>query len=494
MTPQAWPERPWPAAVPRFSTPRNPARDTLGHELVKVSRALGYEPMPWQRDLWDVQYELDDRGRLWYREARITVPRQSAKTTSTLVRLIDRCMHSEERGWGRRPVCLFTMQHASDARSKVVEDFMPDVEASAEVMAQGVTFHRSNGREGFSFANGARIKTFPPNLKGGHGGTVDQVDIDEAFAFADNRAEQGARPAMITRPSPQIVIQSTAGTAESTYLWGKVEHGRKITEAQRAGEDSHVMYVEYSIDPAVHDINNPEHWPLWMPALGYTIELDAIKMERDAMEPEEFFRAYGNGWMRSKSLIIPAERWMAAYSERAEREGSAWMSVDASPGEGGQGRSASISVAYWVGDDVHTAVIAHAPGISWVPEKIYELTRGRGVLELWVDPTGPIGAIMPDIRRKAMATVVESDARVMVNACARFHQGVLDGTTRHHNQDVLNAAVDGADKRQLEDGWAWKRRTSTEDISPLVACTLASWGAIVGRDQGLIAMHTGGAH
>ena len=38
--------------------------------------------MPWQRHVADIAYELDeDTGRLAYREVRLTVPRQSGKTT-----------------------------------------------------------------------------------------------------------------------------------------------------------------------------------------------------------------------------------------------------------------------------------------------------------------------------------------------------------------------------------------------------------------------------
>ncbi len=455
-----------------------------------MSRQLGYEPMPWQAAWWDVQYELNEDGMLWYREADITVPRQSAKTTSTLVRQVDRCLHSEERGWGRRPVAAFTAQHASDARDKMMEVWAPDIEASPEIAAHLGRVNRSNGKEGFSWTNGARIITFPPNMKGAHGSTLDLVDIDEAFAFPDNRAEQGSRPAMITRPSPQIVIQSTAGTAESVYFKRKVDDGRARV---KLGEDSHICYLEFSIDPDVDDIHNPDHWWRWMPALGYTQSIDALLMEKEAMDADEFYRAFGNGWTKSGKQIIPAAKWAAAFEPKTARHGKVWMAVDVSPGANGGGRSASISIASFRDNAIDVEVLAHGSGTDWVAEKIGELTRKNTVQSLWLDATGPIGQIVPDIKLKSMAKIEETDARTMANACGRFHQAVLDRSVRHRNQDVLNAAVEGADKRILEDGWAWKRRTSTADISPLVSCTLAHWAACVGRDRGLIGMHTPGS-
>jgi ABC-type sulfate transport system substrate-binding protein len=38
--------------------------------------------------------------------------------------------------------------------------------------------------------------------------------------------------------------------------------------------------------------------------------------------------------------------------------------------------------------------------------------------------------------------------------------------------------VSGAARRTLLDAWAWARRTSQTDISPLVAATAARWAII----------------
>lgn len=493
--PAPWPERPWPAAVPRFATPRNEARPTLGHELVEVARLLGYEPMPWMVSMWDTMYEyeqVDDVKKLYYREIRRTVPRQSAKTTASLIEQVHRMLYGHRHGWGTRPVSAFTAQHASDARDKMVNEWMPVVEYSdlvGELLGGGIDkgFLRSNGKESIKWANGGRMVTFPPNATGAHGQTLDIVVIDEAFAFPDNRAEQGARHAQITRKSPQIVIQSTAGTAESTYLKEKVDDGRRRV---LAGDCGHVYYLEYSVGPE-DDIDNPAHWPRFMPALGYTIDIEAVTLEHDTLDPDEFFRAYGNGWTGSSNQIIPAAAWAKAYAPKTPRTGKVWMAVDVSPGQAGQGRSASIAVASWRGAEIHTEVIAYGPGTAWVADKIGELTRLSKTQLLYVDLTGPIKQILPDIKLKSMAKIELVDSPTMAAACGRFHQGVMDQVLRHRDQDVLNAAVQGADKRTLDDQWAWKRRTSTSDISPLVAATLASWGAAISGDRGAISMHTG---
>ena len=491
----AWPDTGHPPAVPRYVTPRNLDRPTLGHELVDVARALGYEPMPWMVSMWETMYEYErvgDVDKLWYREARRTVPRQSAKTTASLIEQVHRMLYGQQHGWGARPVAAFTAQHASDARDKMVNEWFPVIEFSElvpELLGGTVEkgFLRSNGKEAIKWANGGRMITFPPNATGAHGQTLDEVVIDEAFAFPDNRAEQGARHAMITRKSPQIVIQSTAGTADSVYLRGKVDDGRRrVLE----GDQGHVYFVEYSVGPD-DDINNPDHWWRWMPALGYTIDVEAVMLEHDGMKdnPDEFYRAFGNGWTGSSTQIIPAAAWAACFAEKTPRDGGAvWMAADAAPGLGGRGRSASIAVASWRGAEIHVEVIAYDTGIAWLADKIGELTRAAAVSMLYIDTTGPIGQVVPDIKLKSAAPLEIVDTKTMANACGRFHQGVLDRIVRHRDQDMLNAAVEGAARRTLDDLWAWKRRTSTSDISPLVAVTLAAWGAAINGERGLIGM------
>jgi hypothetical protein len=52
-------------------------------------------------------------------------------------------------------------------------------------------------------------------------------------------------------------------------------------------------------------------------------------------------------------------------------------------------------------------------------------------------------------------------------------------TVWHTTTAALTAAVRGASRRPMGDAWAWSRKNSLVDISPLVAVTLALWGTAV---------------
>jgi hypothetical protein len=62
---------------PRFGTPRNPERDTLGPKVAAVAKRAGFDLMPWQRYVLDLAFELESPGKLWYSEIVLIVPRQS---------------------------------------------------------------------------------------------------------------------------------------------------------------------------------------------------------------------------------------------------------------------------------------------------------------------------------------------------------------------------------------------------------------------------------
>jgi hypothetical protein len=57
-----------------------------------------------------------------------------------------------------------------------------------------------------------------------------------------------------------------------------------------------------------------------------------------------------------------------------------------------------------------------------------------------------------------------------------LYDAVDQGTVRHLGTAELQSALKGAGRRPLGDRWAWSRRSSAVDISPLVSVTLAWWG------------------
>ena len=75
------------------------------------------------------------------------------------------------------------------------------------------------------------------------------------------------------------------------------------------------------------------------------------------------------------------------------------------------------------------------------------------------------------------------DGTEHAQACARLVDAVAEDNLRHLGSiDLLNA-IRAAGTRQMGDRWLWSRRSSTVDIAPLVAATLALSAAMGAPDD-----------
>jgi len=72
----------------------------------------------------DVALELDDAGRLIYRDVTLSIPRQQGKSTLLLVLWVTRCLL-----WPDQRV-VYTAQSGLDARKKWAGDWLPLLAAS----------------------------------------------------------------------------------------------------------------------------------------------------------------------------------------------------------------------------------------------------------------------------------------------------------------------------------------------------------------------------
>jgi hypothetical protein len=93
-----------------------------------------------------------------------------------------------------------------------------------------------------------------------------------------------------------------------------------------------------------------------------------------------------------------------------------------------------------------------------------------------LDAAGPAASLLPELAEYRIEPVVTGAAQ-MAQACGAFYDAVVDDVSvRHIGQEPLDAALNAARKRELMDTWAWGRKASSADITPLVSVTLAHWG------------------
>jgi phage terminase large subunit-like protein len=289
----------------------------------------------------------------------------------------------------------------------------------------------------------------------------------------DDRVEQGMKPAMITRPQPQLWIFSTAGTSKSVYLREKVEAGRFHAEA---GITSGVAYFEWSAPPDA-DPGDPATWYGCMPALGRTVREEAIRADFASMKLVEFRRAYLNQWpdeAPDEWQVIDEATWRALADPGSQLGNLVAFAADVMPGR----EYGSIATAGRRADgNLHVEVVDHQRGTSWMVERLVELADRWRPCALVVDGSGEAGSLIAPLEAAGLE-VVKPTLREATQACGLFVEAAADsGKLRHLGQPDLSLALAGARKREISDAWLWARKGLSVDISPLVAVTLALWGA-----------------
>lgn len=494
-------------AQPRFCTPRNPARESLGHELVDVIVMLGFDPLPWQRQVADVVLELDADGDLVYREVVLVLPRRSGKTVLLLALRVWRALKGAQR-WGARQHSAYVIGTAKYpfAMDLFKEEELPVLQASR--VGRHVKPILTLNKEGLRWRNGSRHSILAATKNAGHSMGIDQVEIDEAFKVPDGRLEEGFGPAMLTRRSPQMWIVSAIGdlTDEATpsaWLWGKVEAGRMrcvaIEEALAAGRDAPVYasaYFEWSA-PEDADPYDPEVWWSTHPAMGYTVDEKALRGELEVRSPRTFMRAYLCIWpaKRLHARIVPEDVWRShahfepePRSEAAQFVGPLVLAVDASSGLG----STSLVVAGRRADgDPQVEVVKRADGAVWAPVAIAKLVRAHRC-SVVMSKQSPAAALLPELARVEIrddAGEVEATVAVEVEQLSTedvFRAAELwvlqftAGSARHIGQSSLDVAVDVAVKRFFgqQRRFAFEPAEAGGDVSPLRAASLALWRAL----------------
>ena len=112
----------------------------------------------------------------------------------------------------------------------------------------------------------------------------------------------------------------------------------------------------------------------------------------------------------------------------------------------------------------------------WVLAEAQVLERKWRPAGWVVDPHGGLGYLIPDLEDAGL-NVIQPTATQVGHACGGFYTAVRDDQLRHSHDRELRSAVAGADRRKLGGQWAWDRADPDLDITPLVAVTLAHWGA-----------------
>lgn len=336
-----------------------------------------------------------------------------------------------------------------------------------------------SGEEEIRFRNGSRI-LFGARERGfGRGfAEVDVLVFDEAQILTE-RAIDDMVPATNQSQQATGALVLFTGTPPKPDDPGEVFR-RKRKEAL-SGEDEDTAYIEFSADPDA-DPDDPKQWAKANPSYPKRTPREAILRMRKNLSRDSFMREALGIWdeVDEHESVIPT--W-------PDLEATVLPGVDEKPIALAVDRwydgTTSVAAAWRTDEGVHVELVAVdvAPDPTQVIEWIAERAGRR--IPVLIAGDSPAASLVAPLRARK-ATVQALSTAEYARACGGFLDDALAGNVTHSNQEQLNDAVSGAKKIPIGKAGAfgWDRKNPENDISALVAATLARFGAAARKKSG----------
>jgi hypothetical protein len=486
-----------------------PYASSAGPEVINVARLAGIELDPWQQQElthglgeapdWKCSrctYRVPDRiacpahpraGLIhpWAAfEVCEVVPRQNGKSELLVARMLGGLFVLEEQLQIYSAHLFDTAMEIFRRLAFVIEncdDLRREVKHRGSRM---VGVRNSHGEEGVELGSGLRVRFKARTGGGGRGFSCDTLYLDEAMILPESFL--GATvPTLSAMPNPQIHLAGSAADEEDPSHDGIVLAKRRARAIR--GGDLSLAYFEHSAEGEHPDsvapgvLDDPRQWARANPGLGIRITPEYVANERAAMGSRQFaVERLGIGaWpdiTEDAGRVIGREAWAAiAEHDPANRIVSVPVfALDAAPDQ----TCASIAVAGKRADGLYQfAVVAHERGTDWLVERCQQLKAAHSGCKFVIDTRGSVAEKIDDLKA-AHVRLIEASTTDYARAYGGFISAVSEGRARYPApQPELDEALAGAIKAPMGDAFKWSRKNSTSTITPLVAVTLALWGA-----------------
>lgn len=327
------------------------------------------------------------------------------------------------------------------------------------------------GREHIKLRNGAELH-FPARSKGAiRGFSIDCLILDEAQILGDP-AWEAIKPTISARPNAQTWLLGTTPTPLDDSEVFTRTRARGIE-----GKDQRLAWVEWSA-PSGSSLDDREAWRIANPALGMRISLEAIEDERAEMSDQGFARERLSMWP-SETAAEPAVRSDVWAQRVAAQPPAPTVAPAALALDRWHDGTTSIAAGWRQEGVTHVELVAVEASAQDSGVVDWLATRAGRKVPVLIAADSPGAALAADLiaRRVKVRLVSGPD---LARSCQAFVEDAVDGSLTHAGQQHLDDALASALKLPVgkAGAWVWDRRTADDDISTLVAATLARLGAV----------------
>ncbi len=447
--------------------------ESAGDEAIELAKSCGLLLDDWQEMVVRDALGRDESGDGWAAfQIGVIVPRQNGKgAILEALELAGLFLFNDQ--------LVIHSAHQFDTSFEAFLRMEQLLEANEDISSKVKSIYRAPGKEGITLLTGQRLRYKARTRGGGRGFTCDRLIYDEAMELPE--ATIGATiPTLSTRPHPQVIY---AGSAVDHHVH---MHGHALTRlrAKAAAGEPRIAYFEWGIDVETPDEVTDEMLDdinivhMTNPASGIRIDDDFIRDERASMGSRTFAVERLGAWdppsLEEEIGVFDAESWNDLADASSEIVEQLWFGFDIGPAR----ETGTISACGLREDGLpHVEVIDRRSGTGWIVNRLIELVEKHKPEGIICDERGPAASLLPDLERAGIEVRTTGSVE-FARACGAFYDAYDQGRLQHRGQADLSNAVFAAAQRPLGDAWAWSRKTSTLDISPLVAATLSLWGVL----------------
>jgi phage terminase large subunit-like protein len=431
---------------------------------------------PWQQELLDELYLVDEDGNYVYREGLIGIPRKNGKSTLMAAIALYGLLAQGEHG-----AEVYAAAASKDQARIVFDQAREFVETSPELrkwlkpQRSAILCPSVNGI--------FRVLSSDAPLQ--HGLNPSLVVIDELHAHRDAELYYALTTGQLARENPLVISITTAGFDRESICWQVYEHGvkleRKGLEAMRRAR---FFCRWYEGDPDA-DVDDEAEWKKANPASW--VKMDDLRIERQRLPEFVFRRLHLNQWTDTEEAWVSPTDWDAGKGEVLfNRENPTWYGVDI-----GLKRDASAIIwVQWHGDKLHIRHDIRVPETgspltaSSNRGRLVELTaRNEGCKEIAFDPWQfTESAEMLEEMGLPMVEYDQGNSN-MAPASERLYELIKERRVVHDGDPILRAHILAAVVGQTERGWRISKKQSRDRIDGAIALTMAADRAILNRHE-----------
>jgi hypothetical protein len=443
-----------------------------GQAALELVEAAGLILDPWQKLV--LEQSLLQAGGKWAAfEVGLVCPRQNGKNALIEARELAGLFVLGEG-------LIIHSAHLADTAKEAFRRLEELIGGSEWLSREVKHVWHQNGHESIELKSGQRVRFRTRTKGGGRGFSGDCVIFDEAMVLGQP-ALAAILPIVSARPNPQVWYTGSA-VDQDIHDDGVVL--ARVRDRGVKGGDPSLAFFEWSVAAANpysvddRDMADPKVWAEANPALGVRISEAHIANELRSMDRRTFaVERLGVGdWPKLDQIdeyVIDPDAWDLLADARSEIAEGLCLAFDVSPDRAW----ASISAAGVRADGLkHVEVVDRRRGTGWLPGRLAELDERHRPDAVIYDGVGPAGSLAADIDAEGVPAKPVT-AREHADACGILFDAVEQRELRHLGTSELRSALRGATSRPMGDRWAWSRRHSGVDITPLVASTLALWAA-----------------